>query len=267
MYEILKLYAFLVRKFINRKKNIQKMHSHLKKGYEEYLKLKDKDIIDYTSRKFKIIKIKTKIFTGGEDLVNYIYENLKEEIKENDILTVAESIIGITQNRAYRVDEIKPSRWAYFLYPWVSNVDYGTGLGMAETMECAIREVGLKRILKATLYGFFDRIRKKSGSFYSIAGKQVKSIDFKKNHPIPFKGSNNYIVLSPKDPEKFAKTLYKKFSKNIFVGVVDANNVSIDLLALYPINKSVENIIMNVMKGNPAGQDDEKTPIIIIREI
>ncbi|MEO0233997.1 MAG: coenzyme F420-0:L-glutamate ligase [candidate division WOR-3 bacterium] len=267
MYEILKLYAFLVRKFINRKKNIKKMHFHLKKGYEEYLKLKDKEIIEYNLKKYKIIKIKTKIFTGGEDLVNYIFEILNDKIKDNDILTVAESIIGITQNRAYRVDEVKPSKWAYFLYPWVSNVDYGTGLGMAETMECAIREVGLKRILKATLYGFFDRIRKKSGSFYKVAGKKVKSIDFKKNHPIPFKGSNNYIVLSPKDPEKFAKKLYQKFSKDIVVGVVDANNVSIDLLALYPANKNVENVIMNVMKGNPAGQDDEKTPIIIIREI
>jgi hypothetical protein len=267
MYEILKLYAFIVRKFINRKKNIQKMHSHLKKGYEEYLKLKDKEIIDYNSKKFKIIKIKTKIFTGGEDLLNYIYENLKDEIKENDILTVAESIVGITQNRAYRVDEIKPSKWAYFLYPWVSNVDYGTGLGMAETMECAIREVGLKRILKATFFGFLDRIRKKSGSFYRIAGKEVKSIDFKKNHPIPFKGSNNYIVLSPKEPEIFAKKVYKKFSKNIFVSVVDANNVSVDVLALYPEDKKIEKIIYNVMKGNPAGQDDEKTPIIIIREI
>lgn len=267
MYEILKFYAFFVRKFINRKKSIKKMHTHLKKGYDDYLKLKDKEIVEHNLKKYKIIKIKTKVFSGGENLIDYIHSNLKDEIKDNDILAIAESIIGITQNRAYRVDEIKPSRWAYFLYPWVSNVDYGTGLGMPETMECAIREVGLKKILKATLFGFLDRIRNNSGSFYRIAGKKVKSIDFKKNHPIPFKGSNNYIVLSPKDPEKFAKKLYKKISKKIFVTVIDANNVSLDVLALYPDNKDTENIILNVMKGNPAGQDDEKTPIIIIREI
>lgn len=267
MEKILKFYASFVRKYINKKKSIEKMPILLQNGYKDFLQYKDRDIIEFETKKYSLIKIKTKIFYGGEDLIKYIEEKVKDLISENDIITVAESVIGITQNRAYRLDEIKPSIWAYLLYPWVSNVDYGTGIGMPETMECALREVGLKRILKASIYAVLDRLKKRSGSFYKIAGKEVKSIDFKKNHPIPFEGSHNYIVLSPKEPEKFARKLSKRFTKKVYVAVVDANNVSVDILALYPYDKDLEKKLLKIMKGNPAGQNDEKTSIIIVREI
>ena len=265
MMTILKLYAGFVRRYINKPKNIKKMHGDLNKGYEEYLDRKDKDIFDFENKKYKILKFKTITFKRGDDLVSYMKDLLSNKLEKNDIITIAESILGVTQGRAYPVEKIVASKWAYFLYPWVSNVTYGTGIGMPETMECAIREIGVKRILKATVFGALDRITKKHGSFYRIAGPSVKSIDFKKEHPIPYENSHNYIVLSPADPDGFCKTIYRKM--NHITAVIDANNVSVDVLGLYPANIKTKELLMRAMKGNPAGQDDEKTPIIVIREI
>ncbi len=125
-----------------------------------------------------------------------------------------------------------PSVWAYLLYPWVSNVTYGTGLGMPETMQCAIDDAGLKTILKATIYGAADRVRGRHGSFYRIAGPGVKSIDFKKEHPVPFRGSHNYIVMSPSNPAEFCRQSYR--ATGICTAVVDANNVSVDIMGISP---------------------------------
>lgn len=265
MITILKLYARFVRKYINKPKNIKKMHKMLNAGYEEYLDKKDKDTFAYEGKKYKIIKYKTIIFKKGDDLIGYMKELLLPSFQQNDIITIAESILGVTQGRAFPVEKITPSRWAYFLYPWVSNVTYGTGLGMAETMECAIREVGIRRILKATLFGAMDKITKNHGSFYKIAGPRVKSIDFKKEHPVPYEGSHNYIVLSPANPHGFCKNIYE--ITKCATAVIDANNVSVDVLGLYPDSKAMKQLLLTAMKGNPAGQDNEKTSIIVIREI
>ena len=265
MVTILKLYAKIVRKYLNRPKTIKKMHAVLNRGYEEFLENKNKNIFEFEGKRYKIIKFKTIIFKKGDNLVKYMKELLSDKLEKNDIITIAESILGITQGRAYPVEQIIPSKWAYFIYPWISNVTYGTGIGMPETMECAIREIGVKRMLKATIFGAFDRITNKHGSFYKITGPLVKSIDYKKNHPVPYKNSHNYIVLSPSDPFGFCKKLFEE--TNHSTAVIDANNLSVEILGLFPPNSRMENLLMKAMKGNPAGQDDERRPIIVIREI
>lgn len=265
MITLLRLYAKLVRRFVNKPKSIKGMAGALSKGYDEYLDRKDKDVFEFDGKRYSIVKFKTITFKRGDDLYSYIETLLTDSLGPDDIVTAAESILGVTQGRAYPVEKIIPSKWSYFLYPWVSNVTYGTGIGMPETMECAIREIGLKRMLKATLYGAADRVLKRRGSFYRIAGPKVKSIDFKKNHPVEYDGSHNYIVLSPGNPYGFCREMHKRLNRAF--AVIDANNVSVDVLGLYPDNKKTRELLLNAMKGNPAGQDDERTPIIVIREI
>lgn len=264
MRSFFKIYANIIRKYINKPKSISSMHDSLKMGYNEYNKLKNSNTVTYDDHTYRIIKFKTPIFVSGDNLEHYIEEHIIPHTKNNDILTIAESVLAITQGNAYTLEEIPPSNWAYFLFPWVLNVTYGTGLGMAETMQCAIDIIGLRTILKATFMGAMDRIQKKHGSFYSIAGPDVKSIDFKKEHPVPFKNSHNYIVLSPNDPYGFCKNIFTKF--NLRCAIMDANNVSVDILGYYPKNNELNNMLKHLMKGNPAGQEGEKTSIIILRQ-
>ncbi|MDY6787444.1 MAG: coenzyme F420-0:L-glutamate ligase [candidate division WOR-3 bacterium] len=256
------MYAGFIRKYINKPRDISLMHSELRQGYEEFRKRKHTVRFSLDNMDYIMEKHETPVFRPGDDLIAYITSNI-EKHHEMDIITVAESVIAITQSRAYRLDEIRVSNWAMLLYPWVSNVTYGTGLGMAETMQCAIEEAGLRIILQATLKGALDRIRGKHGGFYSIAGPDVKSIDFKKQHPVEFKGSHNYIVLSPASPVSFCRIIHEKTGMRC--AVVDANNVSVDIMAVYPLNAKLKDFIYHCMRGNPAGQEDEKTPIVILR--
>lgn len=263
MIFILKLYAAFIRRFINKKRNIRRMHSALQESHARYLDSAKRDTVQVREGVFRILPLKTPVFTEGDDLFAFIKSQLNDAYRKSDIITVAESIIGITEGRAYRLDELRLTPWAYLLYPWVSNVTYGTGLGMAETMQCAINEAGLKTILKATLYGAADRLRRRHGSFYSIAGPKVKSIDFKKEHPVPFRGSHNYIVLSPSDPRGFCRHVYRE--TGTACAVIDANNVSVDVMGTYPPDRISRDSLIELMTGNPAGQEGETTPIVILR--
>lgn len=241
------------------------MHSTLISSHNEFKHMHEKETVAFDGNNYRIIRFKTPVFRENDDLQSYIINEIIPQTEKRDIITIAESVLAITQGNAYRLDEVRISKWALLLYPWVSNVTYGTGLGMAQTMQCAINTAGLGTILKATVMGALDRITGKHGTFYAITGDAVKSIDFKKEHPVPFRGSHNYIVLSPKQPYQFCKSIYEQTGHSC--AVMDVNNVSVDILGYHPQTEYMRNLLMETMKGNPAGQEGEQTSIVILRQI
>lgn len=257
-------YAKFIRTYINKPKNIGQMHSVLISSHNDFKAMHDNNSVVYDNKTYSILRFKTPVFGEGDNLYSYIVNEILPSTQDNDIITIAESVVAITQGNAFRLDDVRIGKWALILYPWVSNVTYGTGLGMAQTMQCAIDTAGLCTILKATLMGALDRISGRHGSFYAIAGNAVKSIDFKKEHPVPFRGSHNYIVLSPSQPNAFCRRLYKYTRRPC--AVMDVNNVSVDILGYYPESPKLKDLLLHAMKGNPAGQEGEKTSIVVLRQ-
>jgi asparagine synthase (glutamine-hydrolysing) len=64
-------------------------------------------------------------------------------------LLVSEKVVAVAQGRGYRVDEVHYGLWARTLFRFVNRTPYGIGLGHPATMQLAIREIGLPRILLA----------------------------------------------------------------------------------------------------------------------
>ena len=62
------------------------------------------------------------------------------------------------------------------------------------------------------------------------------------------------------------KLFCDKLSKHleVEVAVVDVNDLG-GVKILASSNKSVKNILKDILKVNPAGNSDEKTPIVLIR--
>ncbi len=84
----------------------------------------------------------------------------------------------------------------------MKKVSYGIGLGSPQTMEMAIREVGVIRILFAAVIGGIGKLLGRSGDFYRVAGMQAALIDGAADYVIP--PYNKYVILGPKEPTKMA---------------------------------------------------------------
>ena len=99
-------------------------------------------------------------------------------VKWHDRLVAgSERMVAITQGRSYPIREIRPGRLARLLERYVTRPGYGIGLGSAETMELAIREVGAPRILLAAAASALTKPFGVHGVFYRVAGPQAKAID------------------------------------------------------------------------------------------
>ena len=135
------------------------------------------------------------------------------------------------------------------------------GRGSPQTMQLAIEEVGVLRILIAGAVGFIGKIVGIKGLFYIIAGSKARSIDGAVPYAIP--PYNTYISKGPDKPGEIAKNISEKLG--VKVAIVDANDLGVNILgASQGVNKK---LIAAIIKDNPLGQSDEQTPIGIIRKI
>jgi F420-0:gamma-glutamyl ligase len=204
--------------------------------------------------------VKTRVLNRGDDLIAEVRAYAGGLLKPGDILTIAESPVAAVQGRAIPITEIKPGFWANLLWRFVKKVPYGIGLRSPWSMQCAIDEVGLLRILRAALAGFWGKLRGRSGDFYQVAGKQAAMIDAA--HTSGVKEFYECVILGPKDPDGVARQLAEALGCP--VAVVDANDIFGCTVVGASDGVDVE-LVQAAMRDNPAGQGDELTPIIILR--
>jgi len=182
---------------------------------------------------------------------------------------VSEKIVAITQGRSYFLWDIKPRRSARFLSKFVKKTPYGIGLGSPFTMELAIVEVGLPRILWATLVGAIGKLLGRRGWFYIAAGGNVRAIDGPTEYSVY--PANVSAKLAPRDPDDVAEKLDIVLRRNVpekytktFAGVViiDSNDLGRNVLGK---SVDVDDVkLAGMFADNPLGQGHEQTPMAIV---
>jgi hypothetical protein len=224
--------------------------------------MRKNSVIEIKGKLYTRIPVKTKILTPEDDMLEIVKKYTKSIIKKDDIITISESPLAITQGRAIPVEKIKVGFLAKFLWRFVSNVKYGIGLRSPTSMQCAIDEVGRFRILFAAFVGGLGKLFGRKGDFYRIAGKQSALIDAATTSPVP--PYENCVIKGPKKPEKEAQRI-KDFLGNE-TAVMDINDIG----GCWMIGGSTgidKKFMELVMKDNPQGQGDELTPVCLIREL
>jgi F420-0:gamma-glutamyl ligase-like protein len=219
------------------------------------------EMIEVDGVKFLRIPIKTKIITENDDILNIIKESTKSILQKGDIISISESPLAITQGRAVPVKDIKVGLAAKILWRFVSKVKYGIGLRSPYSMQCAIDEVGLCRILFAAKIGAIGKLLGRKGDFYRIAGMQAALIDAAYTSPIP--PYNECVIKGPLHPEKEAQRIKDELHHE--TAVMDINDIG----GCWMIGGSdglSKRFMEKVMKDNPQGQGDELTPICLIRK-
>ena len=208
------------------------------------------------------IPVRTELIKASDDIVQVVEKFTKGDVYSDDLVVVSEKVVAITQGRAFRLSEIKPSKLATFLSKFVHKSPHGIGLGSPETMELAIREVGALKIIFASIIGAFGKLFGIRGLFYRICGPKARAIDGPCDYTIP--PYNDYAVLGPKEPDVVAKQIKQVIGCH--VAVIDANDLGVNILGVSGSEVNIP-LLEKLLKDNPLGQSAEQTPIGIIRRV
>jgi len=217
-------------------------------------------------------------------------------LRNNFFIVVSEKIVAISQGRSYFIWDIKTEFWASLLSKFVKKTPYGIGLGSPWTMQLAINETGLSRILLATVAAAAGKPFGIKGLFYKIAGKDINAIDGPTEYSLY--PSNVSAKLGPKDPEKVTEQITKSIKENLSVSVIpnlfrdpikknqmlkqvqhDKDKILKNFLgvAIIDANDLGQNVLGNstgldskviekIFSDNPMGQSDEQTPLVLVIE-
>ncbi len=231
-------------------------------------------------------------------------KNLDSRFRENDkgkwYVIVSEKIVAISQGRSFFIWDINPSWWARTLSGYVTKTPYGIGLGSPWTMQIAIDEVGLARILFATIAAAVTKPFGIKGLFYRLAGNEINAIDGPTEYSVY--PSNVSAKLAPKDPQVAAQKIREEILKMLTVIPAQAGIQTLDPgsriksgMTNYEILKRVRkdlikdfggvviidandlgrNVLGNAtempniffekaMRDNPMGQGSEQTPLVFM---
>ncbi len=219
-------------------------------------------IVKIEDKKFLRIAIKTHVLTDKDDMLEVIKRYTKGILKRGDIICVSESPLAITQGRAIPEDKIKVSFPARILWRFVRKVPYGVGLRSPQSMQVAINEAGLLRILIASIFSALTKPFGIRGVFYKVAGKQVAMIDAA--HTTPVKPYDKCVIKGPKEPEKFVYRVKKELGNPC--AVVDVNDIAGAWIVAH--TKDINsNLLKKILDDNPMGQGKELTPICLVRRL
>ncbi len=220
--------------------------------------------VEINEQKYLRFPVKTPVIKSKDDLLKILKDELEDFHKDGDILLVAESVVAIAQSRAYKFDEIKYGFWAKSLSRFVKKTPRGIGLGTPQTMQLAIDEVGLWRILLAAAVHALSIPFGIRGNFYRVAGERARGIDGPTENTLP--PYNKYATLLPKNPAKFAKDLEAALlPKKLKVIVIDANDIGVNILG--EKDKKWIELAKALAKDNPLGQSHERTPALLCRKV
>jgi F420-0:gamma-glutamyl ligase superfamily len=218
--------------------------------------------IEINGEKWLRIPIHTHVVMRDDDIFSDVVDKYTKDIRQaGDIVFCSEKIIAITQGRSYPISEIKPSALAKFLVKFVYKSPHGIGLGSPYTMQLALEDVGIPRILLGCVAAALTKPFGVRGVFYKVCGKKAYAIDGPCDYTLP--PYNKYAKKAPLKPNKVAREMKNKLG-NEFI-VLDANDLNVDILG--KSSKSLEDKFLKALfKDNPLGQSSQQTPIAIVRK-
>ncbi|HSI20999.1 MAG TPA: coenzyme F420-0:L-glutamate ligase [Verrucomicrobiae bacterium] len=211
-------------------------------------------------KSYQRIPVKTHVVQRGEVLLDFLSQYVKPNLQAGDMVAMSERVIAIMQGRSFPLEDIKPGPWARFLYKFVTKSPHGIGLASPFTMQKALEEVGLPRILIAALVAAITKPLGMRGLFYHVAGRAVAGIDGPCDFTLP--PYNRAVTLAPAKPAKVAAEVSAALGVPFFV--IDANDLGVEVLGSAPRGASVD-LVKALFADNPLGQTNEQTPLAIIR--
>ena len=209
--------------------------------------------------------IKTRFVNIGDDYVDFMREFALPHMQEGDFLSISEKIIALCQKRIVYRKDIHPGFWAKLLCKFVRVTPAGPGAGTPYKMQLIIMLCGLPRVLFAAFCSAVTKLFGKKGVFYKVCGHDVDGIDGLIDYDISYKEYVDYGILNPENPNGVCNEIYDQLG--IPCMIIDACDLSVSVLGKSRDMTLADNTLAEIMRDNPAGQDDQCTPIILVRPV
>ena len=177
-------------------------------------------------------------------------------MQHGDILTVAESPLAVMQGRYQHPSQLQVSGLARQL----CRVFHPTSsLATACGLQSLIDLVGPARVFMAWLLGSLMKLAGSPGGFYRLAGEQARLIDDVTGSTPPY---DQTIVLGPDRSQEVVEQLAASLGHG--VAVVDVNDLG-RVKVLAASSSCDIALLERALKPNPAGNANERTPLVIVR--
>ncbi|MBT9260032.1 MAG: coenzyme F420-0:L-glutamate ligase [Clostridiales bacterium] len=226
-----------------------------------------RSVVEVDGERWERLNIRTHVILAGEDIVEVVLFYTLPHLQPHDLIFISEKAVAGSQGRAIPVKEIQPGRLARFLASKVRPVPWGYGLSKPETMEMAIREAGVCRILLAASVHAVTRLFGRKGDFYRIAGQRVTSIDGPDEPTAP--PYDQCVTLMPLHSDDICRQLVQRVRRwkgphfPVEAAIVDVNDLgSVVLGASQGVHRKK---LARILADNPLGQGPYITPIGILR--
>jgi hypothetical protein len=205
----------------------------------------------------ELYPVKTRILTPKDDIVDAIAEYAKDNIGPDDVVSVAESVVAITQGRAVRPEELDTCFLAKVLCRFVPQKG---SLSSAYGMQAAMDAEGKWRVTYAMIMGILAKLVGRNGVFYELAGEQAALIDDVTGTMPPF---DKHIVYGPADPNGVAEAIKARFGCH-GAAVADVNDLK--RAAILGVTAGLDPTeLARILIDNPFGNASQKTPIVVIK--
>ena len=213
--------------------------------------------IAFNDKTYTVTPVKTDKVLVGDECLPIFQKALESKVSEKSkLVVIAESVVAISQGRAWKIKDIKPRFLARTLSKFVRRVPHGIGLREPETMELAFREYSAARIIFAAFIAALTRPFVK-GMFYRIVPRAAL-IDGPCSYTLP--PFNEYATMGPIRPVETAKELANGLG--VDVAIVDANDFGTKCLGAS--KKEFYRLAEIATAKNPHGQSCQQTPIVLV---
>lgn len=201
--------------------------------------------------------VRTRIVTPQDDILDVIATYAQGQVGPDDVVSVAESVLAITQGRVVRPEDMQPCFLAKVLCRFVPQKG---SLSSCYGMQAAMDAEGKWRVFFAMVAGMFFKLLGQNGKFYQLAGEQASLIDDVTGTMPPF---DKYIVYGPHDPHGVARAIKERFGC-YGAAVADVNDLKrAAVLGVSPGLDAQE--LAHILIDNPFGNASQRTPIVIIK--
>lgn len=123
-------------------------------------------------------------------------------------------------------EDVKIGFWAKFLSKFASHPDTGVGVGETIKMQYAIDQVGLLKVLWASIASAVTKLFGKKGVFYEIVGQEVSGLDGFYDHI--WSEYRDIGIQMPENPTGVCNEIKEKLGINVMI--VDANDLGQEIL-------------------------------------
>ena len=204
-----------------------------------------------------IIPVKTRILTPKDNIVDVIEKYTKNNVGPDDVVTVAESVVAITQGNIVRPDEMEITYLARFCCRFIP--DYGS-LATPHGMQALMRKEGDWRVAFALFAGFLGKVIGKPGLFYKWGGRQAALIDDVTGDMPPF---DKTVVYGPEEPDKVVAAIKNRLGC-FGAMIADVNDLKRSRIVGATEGMNAQ-LASNLLIDNPFGNASEKRPICILK--